>query len=118
MGVVPWSPLHGGTLGVIQAKADRNRSAGGRAQKYLEQHREQVQAYEDLCSELGEEPANVALAWLLHQAGVAAPIIGPRTIAQLDGAVRAVDLRLEESTLQRLDEIFPGPGPAPEAYAW
>ncbi len=118
VGVVPWSPLHGGALGGILAKADRNRSAGGRAEGYLEENREQVEAFEDLCRDLDEEPANVALAWLLHQDGVTAPIIGPRTTGQLDGAVRAVELQLDEATLRRLDELFPGPGPAPEAYAW
>jgi len=118
VGVVPWSPLHGGALGGILAKADRNRSTGGRAQTYLDGHREQLQSYEELCRELGEQPADVALAWLLHQDGVTAPIIGPRTIDQLDGAVRAVGLALEHSTLERLDELFPGHGPAPEAYAW
>jgi len=118
VGVVPWSPLHGGVLGGILAKTDRNRSAGGRAQDYLEGHRDQVQAYEDLCRELGEEPANVALAWLLHQDGVTAPITGPRTTEHLETAVRAFELQLDEATLRRLDELFPGPGPAPEAYAW
>ncbi|MGZ4386990.1 MAG: aldo/keto reductase, partial [Gaiellaceae bacterium] len=50
---------------------------------------------------------------------VTAPIIGPRTVAQLDGALRATEIRLDEQTLARLDEIYPGPGgAAPEAYAW
>ena len=69
--------------------------------------------------ELGEQPAHVGLAWLLHQDAVTAPIVGPRTMEQLDGSLRAVDLKLKKDTLDRLDEIFPGPGgPAPEAYAW
>src|SRR3712207_7328736 len=46
----------------------------------LDRHRPQVEAYEAFCDELGEQPADVALAWLLHQDGVTAPIIGPRTI--------------------------------------
>ena len=75
--------------------------------------------WEALCGELGEEPAAVALAWLLHQREVVAPIIGPRTMDQLDGAsMRALDLELEDDTLRAIDEIFPGPGRAPEAYAW
>ena len=76
-------------------------------------------AWEELCEELGQEPADVALAWLLHQQGVTAPIIGPRTLEQLDGAVRALSHQLDAVMLARLDTIFPGPGgPAPEAYAW
>jgi aryl-alcohol dehydrogenase-like predicted oxidoreductase len=84
----------------------------------LERHREQIAAYEDLCGELGEEPANVALAWLLHQEGVTGPIIGPRTRGQLDDAQRAVTLSLGNDVLKRLDELFPGYRPAPEHYAW
>ena len=77
-----------------------------------------IQAYEDLCDELGEEPANVALAWLLHQDGVTAPIIGPRTLEQFDAAQRAVTLELGPDVLAQLDEIFPGYRTAPEHYAW
>ena len=81
--------------------------------------RPQVEAYEEFCAGLGEQPAMVALAWLLHQPAVTAPIIGPRTPAQLDGTLRALDVALDGKALARLDEIFPGPGgAAPEAYAW
>jgi aryl-alcohol dehydrogenase-like predicted oxidoreductase len=78
----------------------------------------QVVAYEALCGELGEEPADVALAWLLHQPAVTAAIIGPRTVEQLGAAQRAFEIMLDNATLQRLDEIWPGPGIAPQAYAW
>jgi aryl-alcohol dehydrogenase-like predicted oxidoreductase len=84
----------------------------------VERNRHQIEAYEELCDELGEEPANVALAWLLHQEGVTGPIIGPRTISQLDDAQRAVDLTLDDEVLKRLDDLFPGYRPAPEHYAW
>jgi aryl-alcohol dehydrogenase-like predicted oxidoreductase len=119
LGVIPWSPLHGGLLGGILRKQDRNRSSGGRADDFLKTNRAAVEAYEAFCDELGEEPANVALAWLLHQPAVTAPIIGPRTIEQLDGALRALEIKLDDKALARLDEIWPGPGgTAPEAYAW
>jgi aryl-alcohol dehydrogenase-like predicted oxidoreductase len=50
---------------------------------------------------------------------VTAPIIGPRRADQLDGALRALEITLDDAALARLDEIFPGPGgAAPEAYAW
>jgi aryl-alcohol dehydrogenase-like predicted oxidoreductase len=59
------------------------------------------------------------VAWLLANPAVTAPIIGPRTRAQLDGALRALDVTLSADVLAKLDAIFPGPGkPAPEAYAW
>lgn len=119
LGVIPWSPLQGGLLGGILRKQDRNRSSGGRAEDTLNANRGAVEAYEAFCDELGEEPANVALAWLLHQPTVTAPIIGPRTIEQLDGALRALEIQLDDKALARLDEIWPGPGgAAPEAYAW
>jgi aryl-alcohol dehydrogenase-like predicted oxidoreductase len=61
----------------------------------------------------------VALAWLLHQPAVTSPIIGPRTLEQLGGTMRVMNLMLSTETLKRLDDLFPGPGgPAPEAYAW
>jgi aryl-alcohol dehydrogenase-like predicted oxidoreductase len=119
LGVIPWSPLEGGLLGGILRKQERNRSNSGRADDTLNANRPAVEAYEAFCDELGEDPANVALAWLLHQPAVTAPIIGPRTLEQLDGALRALDIVLDEKALTRLDEIWPGPGgAAPEAYAW
>jgi NDP-hexose C3-ketoreductase / dTDP-4-oxo-2-deoxy-alpha-D-pentos-2-ene 2,3-reductase len=95
------------------------RSSGGRAAEAIQEVRPQLEAYEAFCAELGEEPAVVALAWLLHQPPVTAPIVGPRTLDQLTGALRALEVTLDEKALGRLDEIFPGPGgAAPEAYAW
>jgi len=120
LGVIPWSPLHGGLLaGVLRQEREGVRRAKGRARDALEANRPAIEAYEDLCAELGEEPADVALAWLLAQSAVTAPIIGPRTLEQLDGSLRALGIALDDKTLAALDEIFPGPGgPAPEAYAW
>jgi aryl-alcohol dehydrogenase-like predicted oxidoreductase len=119
LGVISWSPLHGGLLGgVIRGEREGRRRAAGRAAQTLAEHREQIERYEDLCDELGEEPANVALAWLLAQPAVTAPIIGPRTRAQLDDAQRAVTLTLGADTLKRLNDIFPGYRTAPEHYAW
>ncbi len=119
VGVIPWSPLEGGLLGgVLRKEREGRRRLVGRAAQTLEQNREQIAAYEELCDELGEEPANVALAWLLHQEGVTAPIIGPRTLGQLDNAQRAVTLELGDDVLKRLDDLFPGYRPAPEHYAW
>jgi aryl-alcohol dehydrogenase-like predicted oxidoreductase len=119
LGVIPWSPLAGGLLGGILRKTDKGRSADGRVLKQLDQYRDQIEQYEAFCDELGEEPANVALAWLLRQQAVTGPIIGPRTIEQMEGSLRTLEIDLDEKALARLDEIFPGPGgPAPEAYAW
>jgi aryl-alcohol dehydrogenase-like predicted oxidoreductase len=119
LGIIPWSPLHGGLLGGVLAKEkEGKRRREGRSKDALKKYRKQIKAYEDLCAELGEEPANVALSWLLHQPAVAAPIIGPRTMEQLEGSLRAVSLTLGDDVLDRLDEIFPGYKTSPEQYAW
>jgi aryl-alcohol dehydrogenase-like predicted oxidoreductase len=100
-------------------KITEGRRASENTQRALEANRAKIEAYEAFCAELGEEPADVALAWLLHAPAVTAPIIGPRTLAQLEGSLRALELPLDEAALAKLDAIFPGPGgPAPEAYAW
>jgi aryl-alcohol dehydrogenase-like predicted oxidoreductase len=119
VGLIPWSPLEGGLLGgVLAADREGRRRLAGRAKAKVEAQRDRIEAWEELCGKLGHEPANVALAWLLAQDGVTAPIIGPRISEQLDGAVRALDIELDAGTLARLDEIFPGYKTAPEHYAW
>ncbi|NUP40120.1 MAG: aldo/keto reductase [Streptomyces sp.] len=123
LGVIPWSPLHGGLLGGVlrkQAQGGASRSSGGRAADALADpaQRAQIQAYEDLCDKHGLNPGDVGLAWLLTRPGVTGPIVGPRTAEQLESALRAVDLELSEEFLAALDDIFPGPGPSPEAFAW
>ncbi|MDZ7800062.1 MAG: aldo/keto reductase [Trueperaceae bacterium] len=119
LGLLPWSPLGGGLLGGALGKIDEGRRMSDSFMKRLEMERDKIERYEALCRELGEEPATIALAWLLHVPAVTAPIIGPRTVEQLESAVRATEVTLDEATLARLDEIFPGPGgDAPGAYAW
>jgi aryl-alcohol dehydrogenase-like predicted oxidoreductase len=119
LGVLLWSPLAGGLLGGALQKAEEGRRANSRLQAAIEKHRAQLETYEALCTELGEVPAHVALAWLLANPVVTAPIIGPRTKEQLDGTLRALEIPMSKETMEKLDEIFPGPGgAAPEAYAW
>jgi len=119
LGVIPWSPLGGGLLGGALRKAQEGRRARSNTQEAVEKNRAKLEAYEGLCAQLGEEPAQVALAWLLSNPVVTAPIIGPRTTEQLDRTLRALEIPVSKEILEKLDEIFPGPGgPAPEAYAW
>jgi len=119
LGVIPWSPLAGGLLGGVLQKIEAGRRASERLQRDVEKFRPRIEAYEALCANMGETPADVALAWLLQNPAVTAPIIGPRTLEQLDGSLRALEITLDAEILKRLDEIFPGPGgAAPEAYAW
>ncbi|UGY92067.1 aldo/keto reductase [Streptomyces gobiensis] len=123
LGVIPWSPLHGGLLGGAirkEREGSAARSASGRSADALRNTRirEQIQAYENLLEKHGLEPGQVALAWLLTRPGVTGPIVGPRTTDQLTSALGAVRLELGDELLAALEEIFPGPGPSPEAFAW
>jgi aryl-alcohol dehydrogenase-like predicted oxidoreductase len=119
IGLIPWSPLGRGLLAGVLQPANSGRRADEDLKKEIAKSRTKLEAYEALCKGIGERPADVALAWLLHQKAVTAPIIGPRTIEQLDGAMRALSLVLGQETMKQLDDIFPGPGgAAPEAYAW
>ena len=119
IGVIPWSPLQGGLLGgVLRKEREGRRRLEGRSADAVANNRAQIEAYEDFADELGHEPGELAIAWLLHQPGVTAPIIGPRTQEHLDSGIRALDIRLDDKALARLDEIFPGYRSAPEHYAW
>ena len=119
IGLIPWSPLCRGLLAGALQPASVGRRADEDLRKNVEKYRPRLEWYEKFCSELGEKPADVAFAWLLHQKVVTSPIIGPRTVDQLNGTMRARELTLSQDSLKRLDEMFPGPGgPAPQAYAW
>jgi aryl-alcohol dehydrogenase-like predicted oxidoreductase len=118
IGIIPWSPLHGGLLAGVLAKQDGSRRHNERNRARVEQHRPALEAYEEACRGWGLAPADVGLAWLLHQPAVTAPIIGPRTMEQFESSLRATDLTLAPEQLTRLDELFPGRKPAPMQYAW
>lgn len=119
LGLIPYSPLAGGMLGGILEKVTQGRRTHENTMNEIVKHRPQIEKYEGFCKEMGEKPADVALAWLLHNPVVTAPIIGPRTLEQLEGSLRSLDLTLNEEVLAKLDTIWPGPGSeSPEAYAW
>jgi aryl-alcohol dehydrogenase-like predicted oxidoreductase len=119
LGLIPWSPLAGGLLAGALQKPAEGRRTREQLRNSVEKLRPQLERYEELCRELGHAPADVALAWVLHNPVVTSPIVGPRTIGQLDQNIAALEITLDEGTLKRLDEIWPGPGgQAPEAYAW
>ncbi|MEH3120768.1 MAG: aldo/keto reductase [Sphingomonas phyllosphaerae] len=119
IGLIPWSPIGMGLLGGVLKKAEGGRRGSPALQQQIEAKRSQLEAYESLCDQIGETPANVALAWLLHNPVVTAAISGPRTVEQLRANLKAPEVKLAEETLAKLDEIWPGPGgEAPVAYAW
>jgi aryl-alcohol dehydrogenase-like predicted oxidoreductase len=118
LGVLPWSPLAGGLLGGALQKVNAGRRADEHTQNEIKKYSAQLEAWEKLCQEMGEKPADVALAWLLANPVVTAPIIGPRTMEQLMGSLRALDIHLGQDVMTGLEAIWPGVGAAPEAYAW
>jgi aryl-alcohol dehydrogenase-like predicted oxidoreductase len=119
LGVIPWSPLASGLLGgIVRKEREGSRRYAEHLQRRVEAMRPQLEGYEDLCAEMGEEPGAVGLAWLLTRPAVTGPIVGPRTPEQLTSAVHAVDVTLDDKVLARLDELFPGRKTAPEDYAW
>ena len=113
LAVIPWSPVAGGALAGKPQDPD-----GRRSEEEYKKDAERLDKWVALCKGIGEEPADVAIAWLLHQPAVTAPIVGPRTMAQLEGGVKAVGIKLSDETLKGIDEIFPGYKTAPEDYAW
>jgi len=119
VGILPWSPLGSGLLGGSVGKTTEGRRSTNGMKMAADWLHDKLEAWEKLCAELGEQPADVAIAWLLANPVVTAPIIGPRTVEQFDGSLRSLDITLDADALERLDKIFPGPGgTAPEAYAW
>ncbi len=119
IGILPWSPLAGGVLGGALQKQEKGRRADMQKQQYIETLRPQLERWEGFCRDLGHDPSEVALAWLLHQPAVTAPIIGPRTVEQLDSNLRSLEIRFTAEQLSTIDQIWPGPGAqAPEVFAW
>lgn len=119
LGVIPYSPMGGGLLCGVLDNPTTGRRGRESLRQTIETHRSQLEAYEELCTSIGQPPANVALAWVLNNSDITAPIIGPRTVKQLEDNLSVLELKLDDEVLARLDKIWAGPGgEAPEAYAW
>ena len=132
VGVIPWSPLEGGLLGGVLGDDKGARRDSDKVRERIAKIRPQLEKWEGFCKELGEKPADVALAWMLHVPGITAPIIGPRTMDQLKGNLHALEIKLSAEQMATLDQIWPPAGvpdiqreskspfkfDAPEAYAW
>lgn len=118
VGIIPWSPLEGGLLGDVINSSDTVRRNTDEIKNKLSKNRNQIERWEEFCKEIGEEPANVALAWLIQQDGINSPIIGPRTIGQLSTSLRSIEIKFDNDMLKKLDDIFPPAGQSPQYYAW
>ncbi|MDG1207318.1 MAG: aldo/keto reductase [Pseudomonadales bacterium] len=118
LGLIPWSPLAGGLLSGKQTSETGGRRDSQGIKNAISERQQQLNDFQSLCEELSEAPSAIALAWLLHQPGVSATIIGPGSVAQLSSVLHVPDIQLNDATLARIDEIFPAVGESPEAYAW
>jgi NDP-hexose 2,3-enoyl reductase len=119
LGLIPWSPLQGGILGGGLRKGVGLRRQNDWTKGERKKHAKTLDAFEKLCAKWRQRPADVALGWLLANPVVTAPIIGPRTLQQLDESLGALKVKLDKKRMAELDKLFPGPGgTAPEAYAW
>lgn len=118
VGIIPWSPLEGGLLGGVLKKSDKGRRESEEIVNKLKNNYQQIEQWEKYCDEIGEDPSNTALAWLLNQPGVTSPIIGPRTIQQLNESMRSLEIKFNKELLSKLDKIFPPAGISPQYYAW
>lgn len=119
IGIIPYSPLAGGLLGGFKKESTEGRRTSEHIKSRKQEYAEKMRAYQAFCDEINQEPANVALAWLLTNPTVTAPIIGPRTLSQLDESIKSLEIKFSDEQLVKLDSIWPGPGgEAPEAYAW
>ena len=118
IGVLAYSPMAGGLLGGRALNPEAG-SRSAQSQSAVDAHRDQLVAFAELCKELGEGEATVALAWIMANPALTSVVVGPRTCEQVGSALRAAELQLDDSMMAKLNDIFPGPGgAAPEAYAW
>ena len=126
IGIIPYMPLAGGILTAKVQSVGGSRTASVENEYGIAVSSDQIRAYQELCSDLGESPVAVAIAWTLTQPAVSSAIVGIRTLSHLDDMERASELKLTKETLTHLDELFDvnqgrpirtGKS-APEAYAW
>lgn len=118
IGLISYSPLHAGLLAGALEAADQGRVNDATALRRIEAHRDQLAAYEAVCRDLGAQPAAVAVAWLLRNPVVSSTIVGAATVEELRSDLDALSVRMDADVLDRLDRIWPGPGEAPQSYAW
>ncbi|MEM4409360.1 MAG: aldo/keto reductase [Candidatus Caldarchaeum sp.] len=107
--VLPWSPLAGGQLsGKYLGQPEEGRYAKSDPNRRVTaETTEIVRKLKKLSDGLGLSLTTFSLAWLLHQPGVTAPIIGVRRVEQFDDLMKALTVKLDEETLRAVDEIIP-----------
>ncbi len=113
IGVIPWSPLARGFLAGNRKRGSEGETDRARQDEYARQ----LYAYDEsdfriadrvaeLAQRRGVTPAQIALAWLLHQPAVTAPIVGASKLSHLDDAAGALAIRLSDQERQFLEELY------------
>jgi len=119
--MLPWSPLNGGRLSGLYRKGkpieDTPRNKNENFRKALEKNIDLIEALSRLASELGKPLSHLAYAFLYRQPHVASVIVGPRTVEHLDESIAALELKLDDATVKKIDELVP-PGSAPDYIGW
>jgi aryl-alcohol dehydrogenase-like predicted oxidoreductase len=112
IGVIPWSPLARGFLAGNRKRGDRGETIRAKTDEFSHQL---YQADSDftiadrvaaIAAERHVKPAQIALAWLLAQPGVTAPMVGASKLAHLDDAIGALDLQLTDDERRGLEELY------------
>jgi aryl-alcohol dehydrogenase-like predicted oxidoreductase len=121
VGIVPYSPLGRGELtGAVEIANEDDTRQTGYFPRFQRENRERnlelVERAREIAAEVGSTPAQLALAWLLHQGDDVAPIPGTRRISRLEENAAAVDVKLTEDQLSRLEETFAPGVTAGERY--
>jgi aryl-alcohol dehydrogenase-like predicted oxidoreductase len=112
IGMVPWSPLARGFLAGNRKREDFGDTTRARTDDYAqtmyysESDFKVVERVVALAKKLGVEPAQVALAWLLHKPGVTAPIVGASKMHHLEQAIAALEIELSPEDMQYLEELY------------
>ena len=111
IGVIPWAPIAGGLL-TGKYRLNQPRPQGARYEKGAFANRDndralaKVEEYLHYCEGRQVAPAHFALAWCLAQTGVTSPIIGPRTMEQMEDYLKALDVTITEEDSKQMDAIF------------
>jgi aryl-alcohol dehydrogenase (NADP+) len=110
--VIPWSPLARGFLAGNRTRGKADTTERSRTDDYAHQMYytdadfDVVDSVIEIAKKRGVPPARIALAWLLHKPGVTAPIVGASKISQLDDAIAAIDLELDQDEIAALERAY------------
>lgn len=122
IGLIPWSPLAGGFLtGKYQRGEDRLKDARlsedneWANRHFIDRAFDVLEAVQALAAEKGCNAGQFALAWCAQQPGITSPIIGPRTMPQLDDNLGALDVKITDEDRARIDALIP-PGTEVVSY--